>query len=313
MFRSINRPLFTLIFSVFLIPTNADAAKLTSVQDFISDSRPSATSTEHTFMFYVTTAVPVSGKIVITPSSGDFTVESGLSFTDIDLLVNNVQKTIASVPGTGIGSQIGVSVTSGTSGSITLILNDTDPIVAGSFVEIRIGSVATLGGVGTKTIQLPSALGAYSIHIKTQDSSSVDIDTADTMIVVIAGVGVSSGEISTSGSSIPAPTSVSVSQGGGGAVPRIYPVVVVPTTTPLLERDEPRGKSLTTGRTSTPTITGIRKPKTETASPEIKFTPPPSSVTERDIPSSIFVEYLIIIIFIITFMLIARLIWKLIK
>lgn len=226
MSKFVNR-IFVLIFIAFSWPISVWAGDLTSVQDVISDSRPSALP-EHSFTFYVTNAVPVSGKVVITPSVGDFNIESGLSFADIDFLVDNTQKTLAASPGTGAGSAVGASITTGTSGSITFTLNNTDPISAGALIEVRVGSSTTFGGVGTKTIQLPSTSGSYSIDLKTQNSSSIDIDTKRTMIFVTSGVDVSASRVT------PTPEPTSTPQGGPIFVnqpPEATSTIIIPPPT----------------------------------------------------------------------------------
>lgn len=258
MFRNIAKILVVLLL-IFSAKTDVLAGNLTSVQDFLTDSRPSALS-GHTFVFYTTNIVPVSGRVVITPSAGNFNIESGLDFNDLDLLVNNSQRTLGSSPGSGAGSQTGVSVTTGTSGAIVFTLNDTDAIPAGSLVEIRVGTTTTLGGPSTKTIQLPTSAGSYSIDLKTQNSASVDIDSMTSMIFVTPGVGVSASNVSPSPSPTPTPTPSPTPspspQGGGVVVPSIVidlPEIDSSADFPLTFTN-PSGSILITNDTSTVNI-----------------------------------------------------------
>jgi hypothetical protein len=255
MIKIINKIALT-IFLFLICPTNVRAGDLTSLQDVLSDSR-SATSSDHSITFYTTNIIPVSGKVVITPSAGDFNIESGLSFGDIDFLVDNTQKTLGSSPGTGAGSAIGVSVTSGASGSIIFTLNDSDSIAGGALIELRIGSNTTSGGVGTKTIQLPTANGSYAIDLKTQNSSSVDIDTKRTMIFVAPAVGVSASNATPSPAPTPTPTpavSPTPSPQGGGILFQNSPINVpqISSSTQLpFSSSNPSGSVYITGQTST--------------------------------------------------------------
>jgi hypothetical protein len=122
-----------------------------------------------------------------------------------------VQQTLAATPGSGGGSALGVSVTTGTSGSFTITLNDTDTITAGTAVEIRIGTNATTGSTGDEQMTNPGTVGSYDIDIETQTAASATIDTGIAIIVVIDSVGLSAQASPTPG-------------GGGGGQP--------PTPTP---------------------------------------------------------------------------------
>lgn len=160
-----------------------EAAGITAFSDTISDSATSV-SVNHTIEFTINDSIPASGKIVITPQAGAFAIPSILDFTDIDLLVDDSQKSLASSAGSGSGSVLGVSVITGTSGNIMITLNNIDSISASSSIIIKIGD---------QKIQNPSVTGSYRINAKTQNSSNVDINTGETRIAIIAPVSVIAG------------------------------------------------------------------------------------------------------------------------
>jgi hypothetical protein len=165
------------------------AGTLTQRSDRLGTSAP-ATGASHHITFTTTNPIPASGKIVVTPNAGDFTIPAGFDFQDIDLLRNSTQYPVAAVPGTGGGSAAGVSVVSGTSGSITLTLNDTDAIAASAVVEIKIGSNAVFGGTGDTNITNPGSIGSYGLRFATQTSGGAEIDSGDVGIAIVNPIGV---------------------------------------------------------------------------------------------------------------------------
>src|SRR3989344_6813526 len=98
-----------LIAGFLIIIYAAQGATLNLVSDTLSTSEPGAAA-NHTIKFTPITAIPVSGKIVISPQSGNFNISPGLDFTDVDFLINNSQKILAASAGSGSGSAIGISV-----------------------------------------------------------------------------------------------------------------------------------------------------------------------------------------------------------
>lgn len=164
-------PLVTILSS-----SQAQAAPLTLVSDTLSDPRAN-TVANHTIQFTTATLIPVSGKIIFTPKSGAFNIPASLDFSDVDLLINSVNQPLSSTPGTGAGSNIGVSVTSGTSGKLTFTLNDTDSVSGGSTIQILIGTNATSGSSGDQQITNPGSNGSYTYTIDTQNAASSLIDT----------------------------------------------------------------------------------------------------------------------------------------
>lgn len=171
----------------------AEAANLLFISDTISASAPSANS-NHAIQFTLVNAVPASGKIVITPQSGFFTISAGLDYTDLDFLVDSTNKTLATSAGSGASGAIGADVVTGTSGAIIFTLNDTDAISAGTAIIIKIGTNADYGVAGDSQIQNPSAVGSYKIGIETKNASDALIDSADAMLAVVMSVAMATSE-----------------------------------------------------------------------------------------------------------------------
>lgn len=176
------------------------AATFTFVSDTISTSRPSSPAS-HTFRFTLTSSVPASGKIIITPAADVFNISSGLSYADMDFSVAGASQSLASLPGSGSGSALGVSVTAGSVGKIIFTLNNVDAWLSGSSIIIRIGT-------GNRQIINPTLPGSYRLNLKTQDASGTILGEADAMIAVVSA-------ISVDGSS-EAPVQEEAPAGGGG-------------------------------------------------------------------------------------------------
>lgn len=140
--------------------------------------------------------IPASGRIIFTPQAGAFTIPSGLDYTDIDLLVNGFNRTLAASAGSGASGAVGVSVTTGASGTIIFTLNDTSGISEGSSVVIKIGTNATSGATGNQQIINPATSGAYRNYIQLQNSSGTVLDQADVLVAIINTVGVTASRTS---------------------------------------------------------------------------------------------------------------------
>ncbi len=182
----------------------AMGATLSYVSDVITDSR-SGVYADHTIQFTTITAIPISGKIVITPQAGYFTIPSSLDFSDIDLFIDSSEKTVAASAGSGSGSAFGVSVVSGTSGYLTVTLNDSDPIVSGSAIIIKISQIVN-----------PASSGSYRVTITTKTSSNSVLDEKNAMIAITDPVVVSASKASPPAPTpAPAPSPVPVSSQGG--------------------------------------------------------------------------------------------------
>ncbi len=201
------------------------AARLVAVNDTLSTSTPSLAA-NHDIRFATASTVPASGKIVFTPEAGAFTIPAGLDYTDIDIAINTVDVPIAATPGTGSGSALGASVVTGTSGSITITLNDTDSLNDSDSFFILIGTNAVVGSAGDQQITNPSSVGSYTETITTKNASNVTIDTSTIQVALVQPVGIDANAptnsvetpaISPNGGSFITSTSVSISTPTSGA------------------------------------------------------------------------------------------------
>src|SRR3989338_3134625 len=177
--------LFLLLLVFFsVLPREAAAASLTFVSDTISTSIPGNVA-NHTIQFTIISAVPTSGRIILTLQAGAFTVPAGLDYTDIDFLVGGVNKNLAPLAGTGTGGALGTSIVSGATNTFTFTLNDTDALAAGSAITIKIGTNAAFGVIGDQQVKNPFAIGSHRIEVKTMNSFGVVLDKATAMVAVI--------------------------------------------------------------------------------------------------------------------------------
>ncbi len=178
------------VISLFLFSNNSYAVPLLDkVSDTISTSRRSILA-DHTIRFTLTNAIPASGKIIITPETGSFNIVDTLDHTDIDVTVGGIDLSLLSIPGSGAESALGVSVVSGDSGNITIILNDTDAFATNSDIVITIGSDADYEHTGYSSIVNPFMVGSYKIGIETQDSSSIIINKHEAMVAIMQRIDV---------------------------------------------------------------------------------------------------------------------------
>jgi hypothetical protein len=113
------------------------AASLTLVSDTIQWSI-AATTTDHIIQFTTATAVPPSGRIVVTFEGGDFTIPGAFDYTDIDLSVSTggpyADRTLAAAAS---ATEDGVAI-SGSTDIITITLNSSTGIGAGDNVRIEL-------------------------------------------------------------------------------------------------------------------------------------------------------------------------------
>lgn len=162
------------------------AAPLSFISDTIDNSAP-ATSTNHLIQFTTVSQIPSSGKITIIFQKNAFKIPAELDYTDIDLAVNETEKTLAQTPGSGSDSPIGVEIST-TTNSIIFTLNDTDPINASSSLKIKIGSNAVFQTQGDQKIINPENTGSYKIDIKTKNASDDILDDGQARIAIVLPV-----------------------------------------------------------------------------------------------------------------------------
>lgn len=228
------KPKEILIAGLLFLTAVVHGATLNLASDNLSTSEPGVTA-NHTIKFTTITAIPVSGKIVITPQSGAFSIPSSLDFTDIDLLINNSQETLAASAGSGPESAVGASVVSGTSGSLTFILNDSDSISGSSAIIVRIGVNAESGATGNQQITNPTSAGSYKIRISTKNNSNLILDEDDAMAAIVAPVDVSA-QRSAPVPPTPAPAPAPTPSGGGGGGNGGYLAISTPQPAPAVPR-----------------------------------------------------------------------------
>lgn len=136
----------------------------------------------HTIVFTLTTAVAVSGKVVITLPSG-FTLPSSLDYTDMDFNGGTYgEATLAAAAGSGGASAIGVGVSGQV---ITFTLNDTNALTAGETITLEIGTQATTGETGDIQIVNPATAGLYQITLETQSDGTNVTDNAYVGVYII--------------------------------------------------------------------------------------------------------------------------------
>ncbi len=143
-----------------------EAANLTDVRDTLTDSAPSAVS-NHTIEFVTPTGVPNTQDIVIDLTSFDL---SYIGEEDIDLLINDVNRTNADWSVATTANTITISI-------------DTGSIAVGASTTILIGLNATNEGSPNTRIANPAGEGSYPIGI-----TAGTADSGETRVVILAAV-----------------------------------------------------------------------------------------------------------------------------
>jgi hypothetical protein len=186
-----RRLLFGFVFASTLLSASvAEASYMSPISDLIVSSQPS-TSTSHIITFTITNAIPPSGTISITPEDA-FSIPGGFGVNDVDLAVSSggpyTERDLA-VTASGVAD--GVSVVSGSAGSITFTLNSTTGIPGGAQVRAVLGAAATHQASGSVSPVNPATPGSYRIRVETKNGGS-QIDFAKAMIAVVEPVTLSS-------------------------------------------------------------------------------------------------------------------------
>lgn len=200
---------FLLVLSSFLyyphlLSRSTDSASnLRNARVVLSDSRPLFEYTKHTYYFQTTTAIPLSGKIIIdlAPEAGTpFDLGVGHDHTDMTLRYSaNADMSSATTCTLGASASsgvVGVSVDN-TNEIITMTLpadGTCAGITANQYVEATMGDGAS-GGL--TDIQNPAKVAAagtadtYLIEYETQNASSTTLDTASVRAAIIDAVTIS--------------------------------------------------------------------------------------------------------------------------
>jgi hypothetical protein len=145
--RTISRILlgiFLFMYSFgFIFIYTAHASSLTSLSDIVSTQSASA-NTDSTISFTTPTGVASGETIILTFSSSSTapTINASLTYTDIDVLDDGVNITLAGTPS---GATAGVVRTSAT---VITFTNGTTAISAGSVITFKIGTNATNQSTG---------------------------------------------------------------------------------------------------------------------------------------------------------------------
>lgn len=191
--RLIKVVLLSVLFSIFSPQGVAFAAfpypTLTRTSDQIGTSLPSATTT-HVITFTTAQDVPLGGKIVVRFEGPTFSIPPLMDYLDLDLAVAVASTSpfverpldVAASP-----TADGVSFVSGPGGSLTVTLGDTvsGAIASTSLIRMRLGTNASVGGLGVNSVTNPSNANSYRIRIKTYDASDVEIDNGTAMVAII--------------------------------------------------------------------------------------------------------------------------------
>lgn len=179
---------FVLLLALFTA-SGAEAARLSPISDLIVNSQPS-TSTTHIITFTVANPVPASGTITITPESA-FEIPLGFGVSDIDLAVaSGGPYTERDLAASANAAFDGVSVVTGSSGSITITLNSTTGISSGAQVRVVLGSASSHQVAGSISPVNPASDGSYRIAVETANGGT-PIDNGKAMIAVVLPVALS--------------------------------------------------------------------------------------------------------------------------
>lgn len=181
--------IFLFFYLGFFMYINKSEALISS-SDHISLSGPGITA-NHTINFKLSEDIPASGKIIITPESGFF-VESGFDYSDVDLAVSGslegpyIEKGL-SASSSAINDGV-MAVASTSDGSITITLNSSSGMSAGTYVRVLLGTNAVYGEQGDRQIINPGTVSDYNIGIYTYDAVDTFIERSNIKIYIIEPV-----------------------------------------------------------------------------------------------------------------------------
>lgn len=162
----------------------AEAASLTSLSDNMSTVKKN-TLANHDISFVTPTGV-ASGETIIITFPSDYSIDAALDDTDIDVLDDGVNVTLAASPS---GATWGAVRTSGT---VITLTNGNVAVAPASVIRIKIGTNATDGTTGDEQITNPTTAGSYAIEITGTFTDTGSITTTivdDDTVAVTATVG----------------------------------------------------------------------------------------------------------------------------
>lgn len=152
--------------------TVAYAAAITSASDTLSSSKVS-TLANHDIQFTTPTGV-ASGQTIIITFPADFSIAAAMDFTDMDVLDDAVNATLAAAPS---GATWGAVRTSGT---VITLTNGTTAVGAGSVIRVKIGTNATNQSTGVRQITNTTTNGSKAIAI-----SGTFTDTGNITVTIL--------------------------------------------------------------------------------------------------------------------------------
>lgn len=189
---------FTLFPQVFGRQIAWSVANLRNAKLTLSDSRPESANTMHTHYFQTTTAIPLSGKIIIDyPTEFDLTASHDA--TDMSMRYSASADmsgaTNCTLGGTPSGGVVGVGVNA-TDEIITFTLPASGTcagIAADQYVEITIGDGAASGlddivNPAKTTPPSPGIADTYLVAYETQNADSAPLDKATVRVAIIDAV-----------------------------------------------------------------------------------------------------------------------------
>ncbi len=234
------------------------AASLTNLSDTMSSVAINALS-NHDILFTTPTGITTGQTITVTFPSG-FSMDSSLSFTDVDVQVNGTHQTLA---GTNGASTWGVVRTSATVLTITAQSSGT-PAAAGNVIRIKIGTNATNQSTGVyqatndsssgqKTITIGGSMadsGTISVTLINDDSVAVTATVDQSISFAINATSISFGTLSSS-----AARYANTSTGSGSET--IAHTLAVGTNAPSGYTITVQGATLTSAQNNANTITAI--------------------------------------------------------
>lgn len=168
-----------LIFGTLFLSNTAYAASLNTLSDSMSSLKTSTLS-NHDITFITPTGV-ASGATIILTFPGSFSVAAALDFTDIDVVNNGTNVTLAAAP---TGATWGAVRTSAT---VITLTNGTTAVTAGNTLRIKIGTNATNQSTGVRQITNDTTTGTKAITVAgtfgDTGTISVQLVTDDTVVV----------------------------------------------------------------------------------------------------------------------------------
>ncbi|MCX6753403.1 MAG: hypothetical protein NTW62_03625 [Candidatus Nomurabacteria bacterium] len=192
--------LAVVFFSSGLFVNHAYAASITTFSDTLSNENASAVS-NHDISFVTPTGV-ASGQTIILTFDNSTSINASLDFSDIDVLDNGTNVTLAASP---TGATWGAVRTSAT---VITLTNGTTAVTAGHTIRIKIGTNATNqstgvrqitnGPAGTTTLAISGTFtdtGTLAMAIISNDVVTVTATVAPTISFALSSNAISFGTL----------------------------------------------------------------------------------------------------------------------